>query len=225
MKCEYCAREFTRHADLKRHQRQAKYCLRKRGLIKDDIVVYACPTCDLKFMRKDSLTRHTNLNTCKPSETQNRYLMDQISQLQKQITELMKSKTPSNNNRVVVNNLPPITDQDLEENIEKLSIEFILEGAKGYADFATSYPFKDRVVCTDKSRKKIKYKDATGEVIDDPYGRKLTQKFFTALAERNKELIGTEYRVLQQRVQEIAENGDAGDADLAGILTKSTRFS
>ncbi len=159
-------------------------------------------------------------------QTQNNQLSGQISQLQKQITELMSSKTSNvnNNYNIAVNNLQPLTDEDISEHIGRLSIDFILQGAKGYADFANKYPFKNHIICTDKARKKIKYKNANGEIVDDPQGRQLTHKFFQTFADKNRQLINTEYRNLQQRVQEIAKGGDAETSDLVGILSKATRL-
>ncbi len=62
----------------------------------------------------------------------------QISQLQTQVVELMSTKASNvNNYNIAANNLKPLTDKGISEHIGKLSLDFILEGAKGYADFAT----------------------------------------------------------------------------------------
>ncbi len=165
-------------------------------------------------------TQITDLLERRPREPDR--LNEQILQLQKQITELMTSKTPNRN--VVVNNLSPLTDENISEHIERLSIDFILQGAKGYADFANRYPFKNHIVCTDKARKKIKYKNAAGEIVDDPHGRILTQRFFQSYADKNRQIITSEYRNLQHQVQEIAQGGNAENSDLTGILTKATHL-
>ena len=103
-------------------------------------------------------------------------------------------------------------------------MDFILEGAKGFADFANCYPFKDRVLCTDKSRKKLRYKDEDGEIINDGGGHKLMQRFFQAISTRNEELISAEYSILQQQVEHISTQGTASTSDLVGLLTKATRL-
>jgi len=112
-------------------------------------------------------------------------------------------------------------NQQLLEMI--VTIDFIQEGAKGYAAFANSYPFKNRVLCTDKARKKLRYKDGDGEVIDDG-GLKLAQRFFRVIAPRNEEIINEEYRILQEKVQNIADDERAHTADLTTLLTKATHL-
>ncbi len=121
-------------------------------------------------------------------------------------------------------NLAPITDEEITDHLEHLTLNFIQEGAKGYADFANTYPFKDRLLCTDKARKKLRYKDGEGELIDDAGGLKLTQRFFQAIAPRNEELINAEYQALQQEVQQIADAGTGGTSNLTGLLTKATHL-
>jgi hypothetical protein len=160
-------------------------------------------------------------------EAQNNQLLTLISQLQNTIINLQgntSTGTTINRNNVVLNNLQPLTDEDLQEHLEHLTLNFIQEGAKGYADFAGSYPFKDRLVCTDKSRKKLKYKDGDGEVIDDGGGIKIAQRFFQAIAPRNEEIINAEYKSIHQEVQQIAKEGTAYRADLTGLLTKATHL-
>ena len=177
--------------------------------------------------QKDPDVYQLLFQTVNNQQTQNTQLTEQIVQLQKQITELMsstKASSVNNNYNIAVNNLKPLTDEDISEHIDRLSLDFILRGAKGYADFATKYPFKGYIICTDKARKRIKYKNADGEIVDDPQGRQLTHRFFQSVADKNRQLINTEYRNLQQKVQEIADGGDAGNSDLAEILTKASRL-
>nr|QBK87710.1 MAG: hypothetical protein LCMAC202_00460 [Marseillevirus LCMAC202] len=145
--------------------------------------------------------------------------------LKLQLAQFEKRSTTNVNNRnVVVNNLQPITDEDLQEQVENLTLDFILEGAKGFADFANSYPFKNRVLCTDRARKKLRYRDEAGEIIDDGGGHKLIQRFFQAIASRNEEIISAEYNVLQQEVEAIAQEGRAHTSDLTGLLSKATKL-
>jgi hypothetical protein len=154
-------------------------------------------------------------------------LTNQLDQLQSQIMMMLQTGgvgNVNNNRNVVMNNLQPITDEELQQHIEQLTLDFILEGAKGFADFANCYPFKDRVLCTDKSRKKLRYRGEGGEMVDDPNGKKLTHRFFQSIAEKNNELVNTEYQTLQQRVAEIAEGGIANSSILPELLTKSIRL-
>lgn len=228
-KCEYCSNTFKRRPDLNKHQKYAKYCLKLQGKrhVPDSPKhnVYICSICDQQFTRKDNLKRHQV--QCKPTDA---YEQDtRIEQLRQDIINLMAlqaaTATTGNNNRnVVVNNLQPITDEHIQEHLGHLTLNFIEEGAKGFADFANNYPFKDRVLCTDKSRKKLRYKDEYGEIVNDGGGIKLAQRFFQAIAPRNEQLINDEYNAIQKEVQAIAREGRAYTADLTGLLTKATQL-
>ena len=158
-------------------------------------------------------------------EQQNKILLDHITKLEQKITNLVERPTVNNNTQnVVMQNLQPLTDEEIQEHLRHLTLNVIQDGAKGFAIFANSYPFKDRLVCTDKSRKKIKYKNPDGEIVNDPHGKKITQRFFQAIATRNQEIITTEYALLQKEVEEIATNNRAHETDLVGLLTKATHL-
>jgi uncharacterized Zn-finger protein len=231
--CEYCGSTFSTEYNLRKHQQITSYCLKMQG--SDPIEEFICPACQKRYTRKDNLTKH--LRQCEHSrindvvdkkvvEAQNVHLLELITQLQTTITGMQQASNTTNINRnnVVLQNMTPITDEDIQEHLVHLTLNFIQEGAKGYADFANSYPFKDRVLCTDKSRKKLKYKDVDGEVIEDGGGLKLAQKFFQAIAPRNEEIINAEYRALHEEVEQIAKSGTAYCSDLTGLLTKATRL-
>ena len=221
-KCKYCDSSFKNRCTLYKHQRTAKYCLKLQDVINKKI--YLCTFCNKNFSRPDSLKRHKTTCTCREMHEQP---VDQNTQLQDMIADLqhtIQTMSTQGSRPVVLNNLQPLTDEDLQEHLENLTIDFIQEGGKGYADFAGGYPFKDRLVCTDKSRKKIKYRDEHGEIIDDGGGIKITQRFFQAIAPRNEEIINAEYRALHEEVQDIADKGTAHCTDLTGILTRSTKL-
>ena len=183
-RCEYCKTCFSKAYSLYKHQRTAKYCLEVQDKQTKE---YQCSYCNREFSRKDIMLRHRK-KCCDQTEgmhtLENRQLQDQIEDLKQIITKLVDRPTTnvSNNNRNnVVMNLPPITDEEIANHLEHLTLDFIQEGAKGYANFANNYPFKDRLICTDKARKKLRYKDNDGELIDDGGGLKLTQRFFQVI--------------------------------------------
>ncbi|KKL13994.1 hypothetical protein LCGC14_2520190 [marine sediment metagenome] len=232
--CEHCGNKFTRASTCYKHQETARYCLKLQGQTCKQ-TKYSCHSCGREYIRSDKYEQHTrNCNKATRTTAQeisvlcgeNQRLSQQINQLQTQIMMMMQSGKVGNvsNRNVVVNNLPPITDEDLQEHTDQLTLDFILDGAKGYADFANNYPFKDRILCTDKSRKKLKYRGPDGEIVDDPNGKKLTQRFFQSIAVKNNELVNNEYRMLQQQVADIAAEGTAATANLSELLSKSIRL-
>ena len=83
----------------------------------------------------------------------------------------------------------PITHEWLIENVKFLTIEHIVRGPEGYADYFMSYPLKDRLLVLDYSEAIVKFKDGCGELIDDHGVVILTKLIFDSLRVRNKELI------------------------------------
>ena len=83
----------------------------------------------------------------------------------------------------------PITQEWLIENVKFLSIEHIVRGPEGYADYFMSYPLKDRLIAVDYANAIIKLKDSVGETIIDSGAVILTKLIFDSLRIRNKELI------------------------------------
>ena len=92
----------------------------------------------------------------------------------------------------IINNLLPITTEHLNDQVQYLTIDHVKHKAVGYAKYALEHPLKDRLVCTDTSRKKGKYKNSDGNIVSDPEMTSITKKLFLAIKERNSELI-TEY--------------------------------
>ncbi len=122
----------------------------------------------------------------------------QIKELQEQIERLATAAinrpthiNQNNNQRInnIINNLNPITDDHLREQSQYLTLDHIKNGVNGYVQYALDYPLKDRVICTDFSRRKVKYKDEEGKVVDDPEMVKLSQKLFQAIEEKNAILV------------------------------------
>jgi hypothetical protein len=91
----------------------------------------------------------------------------------------------------------PITDDYLKEQAKYLTLEHVKNGAAGYAKYALEYPLKDRIVCTDLSRKKGKYKDS------DPEMSKITKMIFSSIKERNNELIDEYVELLKKKLSEF----------------------
>lgn len=103
----------------------------------------------------------------------------------------------------IINNMLPITDDHLKEQAKYLTLEHIKNGAEGYAQYALEYPLKDRIVCTDLSRKKGKYKDSDGNIVSDAEMSKITKRIFSSIKERNNELIDEYVELLKNQLDEF----------------------
>jgi predicted nucleic acid-binding Zn-ribbon protein len=227
--CDYCGQLFNNRSNLTRHQKQSSRCLKSQGRASTGFV---CQECGKSYTRNDSLQRHQKKcgggsgdavsDAVGGDEALVRIVEkygDMVRDLQRQVSELSTGNS-SNSRNVVMNNLQPITETDLQDYLEHLTLNYIQEGAKGYANFAGNYPFKDKVMCTDRSRKKIQYKNEDGDLTDD--GRVLAQRFFTAISEKNTEILNSAYEDLHRQIKEIISSGRAGDSDISGIMMRAT---
>ena len=146
------------------------------------------------------------------------------------ITDLMQSMAekaidkPStlNQNTInqVINNLLPITTEHLNDQVQYLTIDHVKNGAVGYAKYALEHPLKDRLVCTDTSRKKGKYKDSDGNIVSDPEMSTITKKLFLAIKDRNTELITEYVNDLKEKLEDF--NSDNNEMTNEETITRMT---
>ncbi len=239
--CEYCCRSFNRNTSLTRHQSTAKYCLDIQKAAKQ--TTYTCGYCKKQLSLGTKNSKH--LQTCTVYDQRIEYKAvalqnedihrqlkvkdEQIRELQRQIQELamlaINHRTPvQNRNNIVLNNLEPLTDEKLETlAIDHLTIDDLKRGVEGLIEiFSSNYPVRGSVVCTDKSRKKLCFREEDGTVIDDPGGAKLSQKFFSAIKPRYSELINQEYANITERVQDIVKRNRAVEENVVELMQEAT---
>jgi len=94
----------------------------------------------------------------------------------------------TNNTTNIVNNLQIISEDHIKDQVKNLTLEHIKKGAIGYSEYFLEYPLKERIVCTDYARRKIKYKNENGEIVVDPEMTALSDLLFKSIKERNREL-------------------------------------
>lgn len=202
MECEFCHHKFNNNSSLRNHQRRAKYCLQLRG---EEEYSFECSGCHKKYTSKENLQIHesscisVNSNTFKgiieSKDNQIKELKAHVKELEKQIQEiaLKAVSRPTTTNKTQINtyiqNMEPVTTEHLIDNVQHLTIDHIKKGVEGYAEYALEYPLKNRVLCSDYSRRKVKFKDKEGNLISDPEMTTLAKKFFKSIQEKNKELI------------------------------------
>jgi hypothetical protein len=184
--CDGCDKIFSRLYNLTRHK----------------------TSCKIKF---EIETNNKTGQDIKNNELQLQLiqLKEQLLQKDKQIKDLQDklenvaiqavlrptttNNTTTNNNRTNINtfiqSMDSITVEHLNKNANNLTLEHIKKGAGGYAEYALEYPFKDRLICVDFARRKVKFKDAEGNVITDPDMRNLSSKFFQSIRSKNGQLV------------------------------------
>ena len=85
--------------------------------------------------------------------------------------------------------MEPITQEHLTTHVPKLTLNHIKRGVSGYVEFALENPLKDRIICVDYARKKIKFKNKDGDIIVDPEMSKLAPMFFESIKDKSTELV------------------------------------
>jgi hypothetical protein len=210
MECSHCKNIFKTQSSLNYHTHNAKYCLQKRNKINNDLV---CTHCKKSFSSKHWFNQHKcYVNLDKSIEENNKLktinnmlesqLAEQKHMYEKQIKDLQDKlenialkavSRPTTTNKTQINNfiqqLQPITEEKLKESVGNLTIDHIKKGPEGYAQYALEYPLKDKIICVDYSRRKVKFKDKDGNVITDPEMAGLATKFFNSIKDKNKELV------------------------------------
>jgi len=132
-----------------------------------------------------------------------------ILTLQKKIDEMTMAAINRPTNQTVINqkiqNLIPLDMTEMTEQSRYLTIDHIKNGAAGYAKFALEYPLKDRIVCVDYARRKIKFKNEVGELITDPDMANTAINFFQSIKDKNEDLIS---KYSNELTTNFGENGD-----------------
>lgn len=206
MECKYCHNKFTTKSSLNKHVKYAKYCISKRNI--GISTSFECHGCTKKYTSKYALNIHTE--SCTDIIIQNyegqlkeltEQLQNQKEQYEKRIDVLqdkleniaIKAVSRPTTRNTQINNyiqqLKPVTDEHLIDSVSNLTIDHIIKGPEGYAEYALEYPLKDRMLCSDYSRRKVKFKDKDGKVVTDPEMNTLALKFFESIKDKNRELI------------------------------------
>ena len=214
LKCLHCHKIFKTKYTLKSHIERNKVCLKKRGETINSN--FKCTECNFVFMLKTDLTRH--IETCKAvmikdkeesdkkeisklmdiiheknkqleqRDSQIANLLETIKQLAGKAIDSAKPTTINHTTNNTINNLHIISKEHVNDQAKHLTIEHIKKGALGYSEYFLEHPLKERIVCTDYSRRKIKYKNEQGEIVTDPEMTNLSDLLFKSIKDRNREL-------------------------------------
>jgi hypothetical protein len=214
--CQYCETTFATQKNLTHHINNAKYCLILQGKSNDKYKCEDCQKCFttktwLTQHQTNCLEYQINSKVneikCK-YEIELQLLKDQLTQRDELIkgkdiiikdlaekaiinskpTTITNNTNNTNNTTNIVNNLQVISEDHIKDQVKNLTLEHIKKGAIGYSEYFLEYPLKERIVCTDYARRKIKYKNENGEIVVDPEMTTLSDLLFKSIKERNREL-------------------------------------
>jgi hypothetical protein len=121
-------------------------------------------------------------------QKENEIYKEKLEKLENTIANIAaKPRTSTTNNTTnnqrynqIIQNLSPITQENLDELPSKLEGRHISQGVQGYATFAEEN-FKNKILCTDIARKKLTFKDEKNNIITDINGKQFTYKLFKTI--------------------------------------------
>lgn len=182
--CNFCGGTFGDIYKLERHKRSAKYCLEIQTSEKDKTL---CGLCKKKFYTERDLKAHKCVLHQDDLNGMISGLLEKINNLEARTMVLensLKEKGQTN-----FDALEHLDESFMQSQLNKFTIEHTNKGVSGYARFALEYVFKDRLILLDKDRKKFLYKAVNGEKKTDNGLSYLSTVFFSAINQKNKELI------------------------------------
>ena len=199
--CKLCGKDFNIKLHLHNHE---NICKRNIQNIQNTLNIVTEENDTLKSTVKDLQ------NTVKDITKDNERLKDDKKNLQDRYDDRAKTAvnkpTTTNIKNVKINNyiknMPPLLDSDITNNVNNLTLEHHVKGVEGYAEYALEFPFKDKIVCVDVPRKKIKYKNSDGDLVEDVGFRKMMIKMCEAIKDRSNDLSNTHYDNLTNKFTE-----------------------
>jgi hypothetical protein len=210
--CLDCNKKFTKKNGLNSHVKicKAKDLIKEYNEIKTKYLLLE-QKLELIEFQKDEQIRKLEARLEAKEKNQQIVTLASISKPTNSIKNTIKNCT--------IQNLPPLIESEMKEQLNSFTIDHIRERPKGYAKYALEYSLKNRVVCTDSSRKKFKWKDSDGEIIDDNNGMQLTTKFFRVIKEKNFSLCRELLHELGDKYDHAVSSGNQLEMDFISELT------
>jgi hypothetical protein len=222
--CEHCKKGFTKPFHLQRHQEICKtidtntllnlQSIKQENIeLKNQHIIYKkeIENKDMIIQQQKLIIEEQKLAIKEFQDDQRKQNKDLTDRIQSLAEKAISKPSTVNKNitttNQVINNMMPITDEHLQEHVQNLNPLHVQNGASGYAKYALEYPLKDMIVCTDFQRRSCKYKDENGNVVTDPEMTKITKRLFSAIKDRNEELINEYSAELQAKWKTLNTSG------------------
>ena len=194
--CDLCGKNFFNHSAYKYHQTTKCKLNTQYSKITEMLEI-----TEEKLVNKteECIGLHKEIEVLRSVVEQFRSDYKELS-----ITAVKRPTTSTKNVQInnYIKNMPPLLESDINNNVQNLTLEHHAKGAEGYAEYALEFPFKDKIVCVDTSRNKIKYKNEDGDVIEDVGFRKMMIKLCTSLKDRSFNLSQEHYEKLSDTFTE-----------------------
>ena len=206
--CDICNKSYTTKWNLDSH---FKKCFNIKNYIK---LLEENKLLEKELNQKDKLIEENKLlekelnQKDKLLEKYEKQIQNLQDKLENVAVKAVSRPTTTDNRSIhinnIINNLQPIKDDELKTCGKQLTLEHHRQGAEGYAKFALDVPFKDKLACVDVNRKKFKYKDGDGNVVEDDGFHKMFKKFCQSVSGKSLDLSQEHYDLL---VEQFGEKG------------------
>jgi hypothetical protein len=243
LECKECEKKFTTKFSLDRHITVCEKIIKKQEeelRIKE--IEELKKQYTMEIFKKDNIIEEMKKDHKEQLALKDEHIKELLVQKDNHIKELeskleniaLKAVTKSSttnitqhNNRIdTINNLIPLTDEHIKEQVEFFTLEHIKQGPSGFSQYALDYPLKNRIACTDFARRKLKYKNADGQIVTDLNMNVLSKKLFTALQSKNKMLSYQYAQELQDFIlnETINVREDMDEKEAETFTMKNERF-
>ena len=118
----------------------------------------------------------------------------------KNVNTTTNNNTYKNKYKKIIQNLQPITNEDYKQLPLKLQEEHVFGGHLGYSNLIKEN-FENKIVCTDLSRKVIKYKK-DDKIVTDTNAVNLLKDTFSAVNTKRMEVIENGYNRVNMTMEE-----------------------
>jgi hypothetical protein len=223
--CEYCKKSFTIKSNYNKHSLHCKdkeekeiYNLKELCESKQSELDKCYKFIEkLKFKKQyiESLEKTIKEQNIKIIQLENEN--KQFINLHQETLEKLASKaienagiknTTINNKNQIYNALQPLTDEHMKKQTKNLTYQNVKNGAHGIAHFASNFTFKERVMCTDKSRLNFVFKNENDLIIKDPEGIEITKRFIDINRDEILRLVEIYLSCITTELMDDATSGD-----------------
>lgn len=191
--CNYCNKNFSRKDTLENHLLVCKHTdvkFGKRDVINYKEIIedqnklldkYKLEIIELGNKNKELEKYLVYVNLYEDERNKNKQLENTLENLASKAIEKAGNKTTNNiinnNKNKIIQSLKPLTEQHMKEQTKFLTYQNVKNGIDGIASFASNFTYKDRLYCSDVSRLSFIFKNEDDDIIKDPEGIEITNKF------------------------------------------------
>lgn len=189
LNCVYCDKSFSSKQKLSQHMIKCMENYEKYKAIAKSEFDIENSSLRKELKNKDTYIEKMTAEFKSQLEAKDKHIERLEDKLENIAIKGVTKSTTTNHINNVVNKLEPLTQEHMEDCAQFLTKKHIKDGPSGLAQYAVEFPFKDRIVCADFDRRKLKYKDEQGETVTDFELTILSKLFFNTIYDKSGEIL------------------------------------